>query len=119
MAESPVSPSKDGWKHPQGAVDEDVLQDLRRKEALLSAACRCLDSEQSYRFFDTLASLAELAPDTKVKFLDALQGSGEYRAFELGAIRRLVMGEGATAFKEVVDMVRDIRIRQEIQMMVQ
>ncbi len=54
-----------------------------------------------------------------MKFLDTLQGSGEYRAFEIGAIRRLVMGEGATAFREVVDLVRDIRIRQEIQMMVQ
>jgi len=104
---------------PSGQVlDNHVRQDLRRKQELLSAACRCLDDEQSYRFFDTLASVAQLALPEKTQYLAFLEASGEYGANEMEAVRRLISGEGAAAFRDLVDMVRDIRVKQEIDAMV-
>ena len=103
---------------PPIALDRGVREDLRRKQELLSAACRCLDDVESYRFFHTLASLANLPPDTRVLYLGFLEATGEYSAHELAAIGRLIAGEGAVAFKDLVDLVREIRVQQEIEAMV-
>ena len=99
-------------------LSADIRADLKRKQELLSAVCRCLDDHRSYLFFDMLACVAQMAPHEKEQCIGALEASGEYGAYELTAIRRLVMGEGAVAFKELMDMVRDIRIEQEIEAMV-
>ena len=102
----------------QAGLGADIRYDLKRKQELLATACRCLDDERTYRFFDTLASLGQMDPDVKAEFLDFLETTGEYDAEELAAIRRLVMGEGAVAFKEMVDLVWEIRVQQEIEAMV-
>ena len=104
---------------PAGKVlNTHVREDLRQKQKLLAAACRCLDDEQSYSFFADLASVAQLAPPEKTQYLEFLEATGEYGAHELEAVRSLVSGEGAAAFKDLVDLVRDIRIKQEIDAMV-
>jgi|GEM_PF-1379472 hypothetical protein len=102
---------------PTLSLNANLRADLKRKQALLSSACKCLDDEKSYAFFELLASLSRLEKGSKREWLDFLQTTGGYDDSEMGAITRLVMGEGATAFKGVVDMVRDIRVQQEIEAM--
>lgn len=101
------------------AIGTDLLGDLRRKQELLAAACRCLDDHRHYLFFDNLAALARRAPAEKARFLDSLEALEAYSDHEIGVIRRLVMQGGAIAFKELVDLVREIRIQQEIEAMLQ
>lgn len=95
----------------------NIRDDLKRKKELLSAACRCLADERSYRFFCHLSSVANLPEEERGDLLDQLETMGEYSEHEFGAIRRLVLGEGAKAFKDLVDLVRDIRVEQEIEAM--
>jgi len=118
MAEHSVSSAERTFLRSAAVLGAGVREDLRHKQVLLSAACRCLEDEQSYRFFDTLASLARMTPDKKLLYLDFLEAMGAYQAHELAAIRRLITGEGATAFKDLVDIVRDIRVQHEIDTMV-
>ncbi|MFT5365391.1 MAG: hypothetical protein ACI8V2_000328 [Candidatus Latescibacterota bacterium] len=94
-----------------------VRDDLKRKKELLSAACRCLSDERSYRFFCHLSSVAHLPEDERGDLLDQLATMADYTEHEFGAIRRLVLGDGAKAFKDLVDLVRDIRVEQEIDAM--
>lgn len=117
MAEHPVFSAERTFLKSAAVLGAGVREDLRHKQELLAAACRCLEDEQSYRFFDTLASLSRMAPDRKALYLDFLETMGEYQAHELAAIRRLIAGEGATAFKDLVDLVRDIRVQHEIDTM--
>jgi len=98
---------------------EAVRQDLKHKQELISAACRCLNDEHAYRFFCHLASLSGRSEEHKTEILAQLDALGKYHKQELGAIRRLVMSDGASAFKALVDLVRDIRVEQEIEAMVQ
>ncbi len=102
----------------QAALGADIRYDLKRKQELFATACRCLDDELTYRFFNTLATLGQMDPDVKAEFLNFLETTGDYDAEELAAIRRLVMGEGAVAFKELLDLVWEIRVQQEIEAMV-
>ena len=100
-----------------GGINSDILDDLKRKQELLAAACRCLDDHKYYVFFDHLAALS-CEPESKQKrLLDALETLGEYDDDECAVIRRLVMQGGAAAFKELVDMVREIRVQREIDVM--
>ncbi len=104
---------------PTGPVlDRTVLDDLKRKQELLSAACRCLSDHRSYMFFDWLASLGGRQPEDREAFLDSLDALGAYEDSEMGTIRRLVEGGGAAAFRDLVDVVRDIRVQQEIGAMI-
>ena len=95
-------------------LDRTVLEDLKRKQELLSAACRCLSDHRSYMLFDRLASLGGKQPDEREAFLDSLEALGAYENAEMGTIRRLVEGGGAAAFRDLVDVVREIRVQQEI-----
>lgn len=97
----------------------DVCDDLKRKQELLAAANRCLENEKSYRFFCHLSTLARMPVDTKMHMLEQMETMGLYSEEERGAIRRLVLTDGALAFKDLVDMVRDIRVEQEIDAMMQ
>ena len=97
----------------------DVRNDLKRKQELLAAANRCLDDEKSYRFFCPLSSLARLPADKKMHLLEQMETLGFYSEEERGAIERLVLSDGAVAFKDLVDMVREIRIEQEIELLLQ
>lgn len=97
----------------------DVCDDLKRKQELLAAANRCLADEKSYRFFAHLSSLARLPADKKMHLLEQMETMGLYSEEERGAIERLVLSDGAVAFKDLVDMVREIRVEQEIESMLQ
>lgn len=115
MADHPMFMSDAQMK--SQALMIDVCDDLKRKKELLSAACRCLADERSYRFFCHLSSVATLPKDERDALLEQLEDMGEYSEHEFGAIRRLVKGDGAKAFKDLVDLVRDIRVEQEIDAM--
>ncbi len=110
-----LGPLHDDKKRPY--LDADILGDLRTKQQLITAACQCLEDHGAYIFFDGLASLAKMEPDTREQFLNRFENSGTYRADELAALRRLVMSGGASAFKEFIDHIREIKIEQEIQEM--
>ena len=95
----------------------NVCNDLKRKQELLAAANRCLADEKSYRFFSHLSKLARMPVDRKMELLEQMETKHLYSEEEMVAIRRLVLTDGALAFKDLVDMVRDIRIGQEIEAM--
>ena len=113
---SPFSGS-DGANHSKGGINTEILDDLKRKQEVLAAACRCLDDHEYYMFFDHLAALSEESEAQKERLLDALETLGDYDEGECAVIRRLVTQGGAVAFKELVDMVREIRIQREIGVM--
>jgi len=115
MADHPMFMSEMPMKSPD--FMSDIRDDLKRKKELLSAACRCLSNESSYRFFCHLSSVSSLPEDERVILLDQLEDMGEYTTHEFEAIRRLVLGDGAKAFKDLVDLVREIRVDQEIEQM--
>ena len=91
--------------------------DLKSKTKLLAAAQRCLDDERCYKFFDMLASIAELHEDVRTGYLEEITSTGDYDEDEMAALRRLILEGGAAAFKHLVDVVRDIRVHQEIDQM--
>ena len=99
-------------------IDPDVLNDLKQKQQLLSAACQCLEDHERFLFFENLATIAKQTAEEKARVMDALETLGAYDPHDLAVIRRLVMGDGALAFKRVVDMVRGIRVQQEIDSMI-
>lgn len=107
---------------PQNAVGQAMAgrfrTDLQSKTKLLSAAQRCLSDERCYRFFDTLASISRLDPEIRETYLEEITATGDYDAEEIAALKRLLLEGGASAFKHLVDVVRDIRIQQEIDQMV-
>ena len=100
------------------ALGQRLREDLKVKHRLLSAACKCLEDEACYRFFDVLARLSRLPDPVKDSYLTDLGISGEYETEEMAALRRLVMEDGAQSFKQLVDVVRDIRVKQEIEQIV-
>ena len=106
---------------PQNAVGQALASrfrtDLKSKTKLLSAAQRCLDDERCYKFFDLLASISELAPELRSSYLEEIISAGDYDADEITALERLLLEGSATAFKHFVDVVRDIRVQQEIDQM--
>ena len=91
--------------------------DLKSKTKLLFAAQRCLDDERCYKFFDLLASISELAPELRSSYLEEITSTGDYDDEEIAALKRLLLEGSATVFKNFVDMVRDIRVQQEIDQM--
>lgn len=97
------------------ALDDEILDDLRKKQELLSAACRCLSDHRFYVFFDRLAAVAKRPEPDRRLFLREVAASGLYNEYEVGVIERLVTREGAVAFKELVDHIREIRVQQEIE----
>ena len=99
-------------------LNAEILDDFRNKQAMIEAACRCLSDERSYRFFAHLASLSETDDSKRKRILTHLEGTGDYAPHEVAAIRRLVETDAASAFKGLVDMIRDIRIEQEIEALV-
>ena len=107
---------------PQNAVGQALAgrfrTDLKSKTKLLSAAQRCLDDERCYKFFDLLASISELTPELRSSYLDEITSTGDYDDEEMAALKRLLLEGGATAFKHLVDVVRDIRIQQEIDQLI-
>ena len=98
-------------------LDPSILDDLKNKQTLMEAACRCLENERSYRFFCHLSSLSRLDEMERERILNYLEATGDFESFELEAIRRLVTSDVARAFKDLVDLARDIRIEQEIDAM--
>lgn len=107
---------------PQNAVGMALAgrfrTDLRSKTKLLSAAQRCLEDERCYRFFDLLASISSLSPELRSSYLEEITSTGDYDVDEIAALKRLLIDGGAAAFKHVVDVVRDIRIQQEIDQLI-
>ena len=101
----------------QKGIGLEFRSDLKAKQKLLSAARRCLDDERCYRFFDLLASISKLPADVKAGYLVDLESTGEYDAEEIAALKRLIVDGGAHAFKHLVDIVRGIRVQQEIDQM--
>ncbi len=99
------------------ALDDEILDDLRKKQELLSAACRCLDDHRFYMFFDRLASVACKPDPERALFLREAGASGLYNEHEMGVIERLITQDGAVAFKDLVDHIREIRLQQEIDSM--
>ena len=75
---------------------------------------QCLDSPSAYRLFAVLTTVSRLGVRVKLEFLDLARSSGGYDDQEMGAIARLTMSGAAESFKEVVDQVRDERVRREI-----
>ena len=61
-----------------------------------------------------LDSLSQLPEDAKKAYLEDIELHGTYDDEEMGALRRLIVDGGAHAFKHLVDVVRDIRVQQEI-----
>jgi hypothetical protein len=91
--------------------------ELKSKHKLLSAAKRCLEDEKCYRFFTLLDGLSQLPEDDKKAYIEDIAMHGAYDDEEIGALRRLIVDGGAHAFKHLVDVVRDIRVKQEIDSM--
>jgi hypothetical protein len=98
-------------------LDPSILDDLKNKQALMEAACRCLENERSYRFFCHLSALSQLDEMEQERIFNSLDATGDFEAFELEAVRRLVSSDAARSFKDLVDLVRDIRVEQEIDAM--
>lgn len=103
---------------PQNAIGQALAgrfrTDLQSKTKLLSAAQRCLEDERCYKFFDMLASIAELPQEIREGYLEEITSTGDYDADEMAALKRLLFEGGASAFKHLVEVVRDIRVQQEI-----
>ena len=106
---------------PQNAIGQALAgrfrTDLQSKTKLLSAAQRCLEDERCYRFFGMLASIAELPEDVRTGYLEEITSTGDYDQDEMAALKRLLFEGGAAAFKQLVEVVRDIRVQQEIDQM--
>ncbi len=105
-------------RHPLTTLPSRFGTELKSKHKLLSAAKRCLEDEKCYRFFALLDALSRLPEEAKRAYLDDIALHGTYDDVELGALRRLIVDGGAHAFKTLVDVVRDIRVHQEIDSMV-
>ena len=107
---------------PQNAVGQALAgrfrTDLKSKTRLLSAAQRCLEDERCYKFFNMLASISELPQEVRSGYLEEITSTGDYDQDELAALKRLLFEGGASAFKHLVEVVRDIRIHQEIDQMI-
>ena len=107
---------------PQNAVGQALAgrfrTDLKSKTKLLSAAQRCLDDERSYKYFDMQETIYELHEEVSTSYLEEITSTGDYDEQEMAALKRLLLEGGASAFKHLVDVVRDIRIKQEIEQMV-
>ena len=107
---------------PQNAVGQALAgrfrTDLKSKTKLLSAAQRCLEDERCYKFFNMLASISELPQEVRSGYLEEITSTGDYDADEMAALKRLLFEGGAAAFKHLVEVVRDIRIQQEIDQMI-
>ena len=50
--------------------------------------------------------------------MEEITSTGDYDDEEMAALKRLLLEGGATAFKHLVDVVRDIRIQQEIDQLI-
>ena len=109
---------------PQNVADQELAlagrfrSDLQSKTKLLSAAQRCLEDERCYRFFDMLSPISRQPAELRSSFLEEITSTGDYDEGETAALKRLLLEGGATAFKQFVDVVRDIRIKQEIELMI-
>ena len=104
-------------RHKETTSPPQFGTELKSKHKLLSAAKRCLEDEKCYRFFTLLDSLSQLPEDAKKAYLEDIELHGTYDDEEMGALRRLIVDGGAHAFKHLVDVVRDIRVQQEIDSM--
>ncbi len=107
---------------PQNAVGQALAgrfrTDLKSKTQLLSAAQRCLEDERCYKFFDMLAAISELSDEVRTGYLEEITSTGDYDEDEMAALKRLLLDGGAAAFKHLVDVVRDIRVQQEIEQLI-
>ena len=101
----------------QKAATPKFGTELKSKHKLLGAAKRCLEDEKCYRFFTLLDALSQLPREDKEAYLEDIEMHGTYDDEEMGALRRLIVDGGAHAFKNLVDVVRDIRVEQEIDVM--
>ena len=118
MAERSIHAVEGSGLNALPALDEEILEDLRKKHDLLSAACRCLSDHRFYLFFDRMASVARKDEAEQALFRQEMEASGLYNEHEMGVIERLITQDGAVAFKSLVDHIRDIRVQQEIEAMV-
>jgi hypothetical protein len=118
MAEQSIKADGQTGVEALSALDDEILDDLRKKHELLSAACRCLSDHRYYMFFDRMAAVARRPVEDRDMFLREVEASGLYDEHERDVIERLISRDGAVAFKELVDHIRGIRVQQEIERMV-
>ena len=115
MAEQSINAGGQTGVEALSVLDDEILDDLRKKHELLSAACRCLSDHRYYMFFDRLAAVARRSEEDRDLYLREVEASGLYDEHERDVIERLVTRDGAVAFKELVDHIREIRVQQEIE----
>ena len=89
-----------------------------RNERLAFIVERCLESQAAYKLFDMLASISDLEPDDKVKYMELVRESGAYSDEEIDAIERLITSGAARYFKVVIDQVREEQVQREIEDMI-
>ena len=89
-----------------------------RNERLAFIVERCLESQAAYKLFDMLASISDLEPDDKVKYMELVRESGAYSDEEIDAIERLITSGAARYFKVVIDQVREEQVQREIEGMI-
>ncbi len=89
-----------------------------RNERLAFIVERCLESQAAYKLFDMLASISDLEPDDKVKYMELVRESGAYSDEEIDAIERLITSGAARYFKVVIDQVREEQVQREINDMI-
>ena len=89
-----------------------------RNERLAFIVERCLESQAAYKLFDMLASISDLEPDDKVKYMELVRESGAYSDEEIDAIKRLITSGAARYFKVVIDQVREEQVQREIEGMI-
>jgi hypothetical protein len=92
----------------------DSLRTAGREERLAVIVDRCLRSEAAYKLFEMLDTIARLPVDERLAYVARVRDSGWYNEEEIQAIERLVVSGTASAFKEVIDQVRQERVQHEI-----
>lgn len=90
-------------------------QSAGSEERLAAIVERCLGSEAAYKLFERLGAIARLPMEERLAYISRVRDSGQYTEEELHAVERLVVTGTASSFQEVIDQVREERVRNEIE----
>lgn len=88
--------------------------EMDKRERLAFVIDRCLASEAAYKLFDMLGAVSRLDMEDRLAYIELVRSSGLYMEEEVQAIERLIMSGVAVLFKDMIDTVREEKVRLEI-----
>ncbi len=95
-------------------MEKGRLPTIVNNERLAAIIERCLASQSAYKLFDTLAAVARLDLQDRMKYMELVKESGVYTEEEIRSVERLILSGTAQYFKEVIDQVREEWVQREI-----